>query len=105
MPPELKEPASMQVENGDAILARLQTRPEGLTSEEARQRLARFGPNALAEHRRSPLPKLLGYFWGPIPWMIEAAALLSALVGHWADLVIILVLLVFNSAVGFWQEY
>jgi len=105
MSPRPNEPASMQAENGDTTLATPQTRPEGLTSEEARKRLVRFGPNALAEHRRSPLLKLLGYFWGPIPWMIEAAALLSALVGHWADLAIILTLLVFNAAVGFWQEY
>lgn len=57
----------MQAENGDTTLATLQTRPEGLTREEARPRLARFAPNALAAHRSSPLVKLLGYFWGPIP--------------------------------------
>jgi len=37
--------------------------------------------------------------------MIEVAAILSAVIGHWADLVIILVLLVFNAIVGFWEEY
>ena len=47
----------------------------------------------------------LGFFWGPIPWMIEAAAVLSAAVGHWVDLTIISVLLLFNAAVGFWQEH
>jgi H+-transporting ATPase len=79
--------------------------PEGLSTEEARDRLARFGPNALVEHKQSVLVKLLGYFWGPIPWMIEVAAALSAMLRHWADLAIIVVLLVFNAAVGFWQEY
>ncbi|MGB7980786.1 MAG: hypothetical protein WCF36_08345 [Candidatus Nanopelagicales bacterium] len=29
--------------------------------------------------------KFLGYFWGPIPWMIEVAVILSAGVGHWPD--------------------
>jgi len=79
--------------------------PTGLSTQEANQRLAQYGPNQWIEHTVSPLRKLLGYFWGPIPWMIEVAAALSALVGHWADLAIILVLLVFNAVVGFWQEY
>jgi H+-transporting ATPase len=79
--------------------------PEGLTSSQAEERLARFGPNAIEEKRPSPFLMLAHYFWGPIPWMIEIAAILSAVIGHWADLTIILILLVFNAAVGFWQEH
>jgi H+-transporting ATPase len=78
---------------------------DGLTSSEAEQRLVRFGPNAIEEKETSALLMLVGYFWGPIPWMIEIAAILSGAIGHWADLAIILVLLVFNAAVGFWQEH
>ncbi|MCL5098234.1 MAG: plasma-membrane proton-efflux P-type ATPase, partial [Candidatus Omnitrophica bacterium] len=78
--------------------------PEGLSSAEAQKRLAEYGPNALEEKRQSVLCRFLGYFWGPIPWMIEIAGILSALVGHWADFTIIVVLLVFNAVVGFWQE-
>ncbi len=37
--------------------------------------------------------------------MIEIAAILSAAVQHWDDLIIILVLLLFNAGVGFWQEF
>lgn len=48
---------------------------------------------------------MLDYFWGPIPWMIEVAAVLSIVNGQWTDLFIIAVLLVFNAVVGFWQEY
>ena len=77
----------------------------GLSKQEAAQRLEHYGPNALEEKHVNPLLKFLGYFWGPIAWMIEAAAVLSAVIGHWADLVIILVLLVFNAVVGFWEEY
>ena len=105
MSPRPPEEHAMQDWSSDAALAALQTRPQGLTSDEARKRLERYGPNALTEHKQSLLFKLLGYFWGPIPWMIEVAALLSALVKHWADFAIILVLLLFNAAVGFWQEY
>ena len=77
----------------------------GLSSDEAARRLTRYGFNALEEKKTSTLLRLLSYFWGPIPWMIEVAAVLSALVRHWADFSIIVVLLIFNAAVGFWQEY
>jgi len=78
---------------------------EGLSQEEAERRLAQYGPNELAEEKINPLLRFLSYFWGPIPWMIEVAAILSAIVGHWVDLIIIGVLLVFNAVVGFWQEF
>jgi H+-transporting ATPase len=79
--------------------------PPGLSAAQAAERLRQFGPNALPEKKVSPLLRLLGYFWGPIPWMIEVAAVLSALVRHWADFGIILALLIFNAGVGFWQEF
>ncbi|HEX4086320.1 MAG TPA: plasma-membrane proton-efflux P-type ATPase [Chthoniobacteraceae bacterium] len=79
--------------------------PDGLSSAEAKQRLEKYGPNALDEKAENALLKFLSFFWGPIPWMIEAAAILSAIVGHWVDLEIIVTLLVFNAVVGFWQEH
>ncbi len=81
------------------------TSPEGLTQEEVRNRLEQYGYNELPETKENPLLKFLSYFWGPIPWMIEAAAILSAAVAHWADLCIILVLLVVNAIIGFWEEF
>ena len=77
----------------------------GLSSAEAGRRLQQYGPNALEEKKVSFIRMLLGYFWGPIPWMIEVAAILSALVRHWPDFFIIIALLIFNAGVGFWQEY
>jgi H+-transporting ATPase len=78
---------------------------KGLSNQEAAQRLEHYGLNALEEKHVSPLLKFLGYFWGPIPWMIEVAAVLSAIVRHWSDFAIIVALLIFNAVVGFWQEY
>ncbi len=77
----------------------------GLSSAEVARRLQQYGPNALEEKKVSFIRMLLGYFWGPIPWMIEVAAVLSALVRHWPDFFIIIALLIFNAGVGFWQEY
>jgi H+-transporting ATPase len=78
---------------------------DGLSQEEAQRRLEKYGYNQIEEEKVNPILKFLSYFWGPIPWMIEVAAALSALVRHWVDLIIILVLLLFNAIVGFWQEF
>ncbi len=90
----------------DALEAKLAASPDkGLTQAEAEKRLSQYGPNELAEKKENPLLKFLSYFWGPIPWMIEVAAILSAVVRHWPDFIIILVLLFANAVVGFWEEY
>ncbi|HTQ03045.1 MAG TPA: plasma-membrane proton-efflux P-type ATPase [Polyangiaceae bacterium] len=79
--------------------------PVGLTADEVRRRRSQFGPNALSEVRVSVARRLLGFLWGPIPWMIEGAAVLSALARRWEELVIIVSMLLINTAVGFWEEF
>ncbi len=83
---------------------KLNATPNGLTDVEAKKRLAQYGPNEIAEKKTNLLLKFLSYFWGPIPWMIEAAVILSGLVRHWPDFVIILILLFANAIIGFWEE-
>jgi H+-transporting ATPase len=83
---------------------RLATSADGLSQAEATKRLTQYGPNEIAEKKASELLKFLSYFWGPIPWMIEVAVILSGIVRHWPDFFIILVLLVANAMVGFWEE-
>jgi H+-transporting ATPase len=89
----------------DKLEAQLDTSPQGLSQAEAQRRLEQYGYNELAEETVNSLLKFLSYFWGPIPWMIEAAVILSAILQHWADLGIILALLIVNAVVGFWEEY
>ena len=98
--------AADELEKGslETVYEKLNTSANGLTSEEAKERLGKYGRNELADEEVSNLEKFLRYFWGPIAWMIEAAALLSLLMGHWADLSIILLLLFYNAISGFWQE-
>ena len=76
----------------------------GLSSEEAQERLAKYGPNTIEEKGESWAHRLFKRFWGPIPWMIEVAAILSAMVQHWEDFTIIMALLLVNAIVDFYQE-
>ncbi len=84
---------------------KLGSSPDGLSQAEAQKRLAQYGPNEIEEKKTNPFLKFLTYFWGPIPWMIEAAMILSGVVRHWLDFFIILLLLVSNAVVGFWEEH
>ena len=76
----------------------------GLSAAEAGKRLIQYGPNEIAEKKTNQLLKFLGYFWGPIPWMIEVAVILSGVLRHWPDFIVIFVLLAANAFIGFWEE-
>ncbi len=77
----------------------------GLSEAEAAKRLIQYGPNEIEEKKTNLFLKFLSYFWGPIPWMIEIAVILSGVVRHWPDFFIILLLLLANAVVGFWEEH
>jgi len=98
-----------QIDNSktiDDLRSELKVSPEtGLSDSEASNRISKYGYNELTEEKENPFLKFLSYFWGPIPWMIEAAVILSAIVRHWADFIVISVLLVMNAIVGFWEEF
>jgi H+-transporting ATPase len=87
------------------LQAKLGSSPDGLSQAEAQKRLTQYGPNEIEERKTNPFLKFLTYFWGPIPWMIEAAVILSAVARHWPDFTIILLLLLANAVVGFGEEH
>ena len=89
----------------DEIFQTLNTNKEGLTSAEAAKRIEICGPNSIEAKSESVFLKLLKFFWGPIPWMIEIAAVLSLLAKDVDDFIIITVLLIFNALIGFWEEH
>ncbi len=78
---------------------------DGLSSVEAARRRESAGLNELPTHETHAILRFFSYLWGPIPWMIESAIVLSLLVRHWEDFAIISTLLVANAIVGFWEEY
>jgi len=86
-------------------LKKLQTdRDKGLASEEAKKRIEEYGYNEIPEKEESTFHRVLRRIWGPIPGMIEVAALLSAVVRRWDDFIIIMILLFTNAFIDFWQE-
>ncbi len=87
------------------LMKKLDSSADGLSQTEAVKRQAHYGPNQIEEKKTNEYLKFLSYFWGPIPWMIEAAAILSGVVRHWLDFFVILVLLFSNALVGFWEEH
>ncbi|MCX9026410.1 MAG: plasma-membrane proton-efflux P-type ATPase [Candidatus Methanoperedens sp.] len=109
------EPAGKQIDFIDTdeakkssindLKQKLQSSENGISTQEAEKRLMRYGYNEISEKKINPIIKFLRYFWGPIPWMIEIAAILSAFIQHWEDFVIITTLLFVNAMVGFWQEH
>ena len=86
-------------------LNQLQTDPvEGLTSAEAKRRIAKYGRNEVAEKRQNLLVGFLKRFWGLTAWMLEIAIVLSFVLGKYLDLYIITALLLVNAILGFIQE-
>jgi len=76
----------------------------GLTGAEARRRLGEFGPNTVGEEAPKRWRVLLAKFWGPIPWMLEAAILLQLGLAEYVEAAVIGGLLLFNATLGFVQE-
>ena len=89
----------------NALLESLQASPEGLSSDQARERLSRHGPNSLAKASQSGTALLLlRQFSSPIILILAVAACLSFLLDSPTDGVIILLIVLISGLLGFWQE-
>ena len=75
-----------------------------MTAASAAELLKRYGPNEVRESRESRWLTFARHFWAPVPWMLEAAIILTIALGRQADAVIIFFLLVFNAVVSYFQE-
>jgi magnesium-transporting ATPase (P-type) len=87
-----------------ALQAKLGSTAAGLSEAEAKKRLTRYRPNEISEKKTNEFLKFLTYFWGPIPWMIETAVILSGVARHGLNFFIILLPLCSNAVVGFWKN-
>jgi H+-transporting ATPase len=89
----------------EELFKKFSSSEKGISDSSVNDRIKEYGYNEISEKKVNPILKFLSYFWGPIPWMIEVAAILSAIINHWEDFWVIFALLLLNAVVGFWQEY
>ena len=80
---------------------RLAASAQGLTESEAENRIRKFGYNEVKEEGRGPFVEFLSRYWGPMPWLLEAAIILSYILGHRIEAIIIFALLTVNVIIGF----
>jgi len=76
----------------------------GLTAQEARKRLAKYGYNEIPERKVSFLARLGKRFWGIVPWMLEATAVITLILGKYPQALVIVFLLLFNATMSLWRE-
>uniref|UniRef100_A0A2K2BSH0 Plasma membrane ATPase n=1 Tax=Populus trichocarpa TaxID=3694 RepID=A0A2K2BSH0_POPTR len=93
------------------VFQQLQCTKEGLSTEEGQKRLQIFGPNKLEEKKESKLWKFLGFMWNPLSWVMEGAAIVAIVLANgegkppdWQDFLGIVVLLLMNSTISFYEE-
>ena len=90
----------------DDLVEKLQTTTAGLSTEIVAERFLEFGPNQLREERkRSLLQMLYEQYRDPMIILLLVAALVSGVIGELKDTVVILVIVILNSLIGFIQEY
>ncbi len=90
----------------DEVLTSLNSSPSGLTAAEAQARLAKYGPNELAERKKkTALMMFLDQFRDFMILVLIGAAVISGIIGEPADTAAIVVIVLLNAALGFSQEY
>ncbi len=98
-------PSSPQSLSVDALVRQLQTNVSGLDSQEAFRRLQAFGKNQIEEEKVSLWVIFFRQFKNILIYVLFAAALISILLGQWGDCLVILVVVLLNSLIGFWHEF
>ena len=91
--------------NPDEVLLELNSTRSGLTANEAKVRLLRYGPNELKGKKKTPTALVfLRQFLSPLVYILFAAAIIKVLVGSYLDAGVILGVLVLMASIGFFQE-
>ncbi|GLI53853.1 plasma-membrane proton-efflux P-type ATPase [Thermodesulfovibrio yellowstonii] len=84
----------------EETLRALNTSIDGLTESEAKKRLETLGYNEITEKKKNPFIEFLLRYWGPMPWLLELAMVLSFILKHYLEGIIIFVLLTVNAIIG-----
>lgn len=101
---EVKNTSEYKKMSKEEVLGHLETTEEGLQSKEADSRLQQFGYNEIQEIRRNPVLEFLKRYWGPMPWLLEVSIVLTLVLNHYTESVIIFTLLTINAVIGSLQS-
>jgi H+-transporting ATPase len=98
--------AAQSIKSSETVcnLQLLASEPAGLTHVEAAKRLAVDGTNTVADAADNPLQEIIGKFWAPVPWLLEAAVMLQLFLQEYVQAAIVFGLLIFNAVLGFLQS-
>lgn len=78
---------------------------DGLSREEASERLKKYGPNELPEAEiESPFIKFIRHFHDILIYILLVAAVVTGVLGHYIDTIVILLVAVINAVIGYMQE-
>lgn len=88
----------------EEVFSALRCDGSGLSETEATERLRSFGPNEISEKKKNPAVQFLKRYWGPMPWLLEFAMVLTVFVRHYTEGILIFVLLTVNAVIGFLQS-
>lgn len=88
----------------EEVLQNFETSEDGLTSKMAEDRLQQFGYNEIQEARRNPILDFFKRYWGPMPWLLEISIVLTLVLEHYTESIIIFALLTINAVIGYLQS-
>ena len=89
----------------EETLRLLDASTNGLTDTQVNERLIRYGYNEVVEKESNPVLDFLSRYWGPMPWLLEFAMVLSYVTGHFLELLVIFALLTINALIGSWHSH
>jgi H+-transporting ATPase len=96
----IKNTSEYKAISAEDTLGLMKTSAEGLTGPDVQRRLQVFGFNEVAEKKKNPIFEFLLRYWGPMPWLLELAIVLSVVLKHYPEAGIIFALLTINTVVG-----
>ncbi|KAF0091965.1 MAG: H+-transporting ATPase [Fusobacteria bacterium] len=101
---EIKSTSLYKEMTVDEIYKELETAKGGLSSDEVKKRIKIFGPNDIKEAKRNKILDFFKRYWGPMPWMLEFAIVLTIILDHYTESIIIFLLLTINAIIGYFQS-
>ena len=90
--------------SSEETLKFLETTIDGLSTEEADNRIKKFGYNAIVETKKNSFIEFFKRYWGPMPWLLEFAMVLTVILKHYVESEIIFTLLTLNAIIGYLQS-